>query len=128
MAKINEKKLALCLKLVYIMVVDSNGNETGLNDQEDKMKQFIVEYRITNKDQSIDKDCIEKFIVLSEAKKFLVDGLNKWDGNGNGIGSGQIKEVILTPDDDLPFPMYANEELVATYTPLKNNEWYIDKV
>jgi hypothetical protein len=83
------------------------------------VKLFVAEYRITNKEQTIDRDEYRRFNSLSAAKAFLDKGMSEWDGSGKGIGNGQIVEYEIWPDGDLPFPAYYESKRIATYSALK---------
>lgn len=93
------------------------------------VRKFVVQFRMTNKDQSIDRDDTKVFNDLQSAKVFLCDGLNTcenvWKAGGIAISVGQIVEELWSPDEnpELPFPMYRETERIATYVPLKNNGW-----
>jgi hypothetical protein len=90
------------------------------------MKVFMVEYRITNESQTIDKDAQIKFKTLKDAKDFLNKGLLAWDGKGKGIGNGQIVELEIWPDGDMPFPDYYESKRIATYYAMKTGWERID--
>lgn len=87
---------------------------------------FMVEYRVANKEQTIDRDVYKEFDSLIEAKNFIIKGLDEWDETGKGICNAQIIEeermynnVINKNDYDLIRK--------RVYSPLINNKWYRDE-
>jgi len=84
---------------------------------------FVVEYRITNKDQTIDREGYKVFQTLEKAKEFLSKGLDEWDGTGKGIGNGQIKEEVRDYNEPT-IPHNYDVIKSRVYCPLKNDKWY----
>ena len=83
---------------------------------------FVAECRITNKDQSIDKEEYVDFDSLQKAKDYITKGIDEWDGTGKGVANGQISEQVREYYD--PYPRHYDLIKERIYSPL-NNGWYM---
>jgi len=86
---------------------------------------FQVEYRVTNKDQTIDYDDSKDFGNLEVAKVFLLAGFAEWDGSGKGIANGQISEEERDYNGIADYIYDVIRRRV--YSPVSNGKWDVDE-
>ena len=103
------------------------GRRNGFLWRQDMIKTvFVAECRITNKEQTIDKEDFVPFTTLKAAKYYINKGLDEWDGTGKGIANGQVSEEERDYNDKY---VPINYDLLKrrVHSPLANGKWYKDE-